>query len=633
MRLLDTYTGRFVEKDPRKDTFKYAILSYTWDCGGEQTYEQLKKIQGEYASENLLWGGMYSNHPVISAIWGNPKLSLKILNACVIARKDGYRYIWIDSCCIDKTSSSELSEAINSMYAWYAGADVCYAYLADVLPDENPQEGGSRFRTSRWFKRGWTLQELIAPAHLRFLNKDWTPLGTKEELAGLVNAVTGISIDVLLKPDSLHDFSVAQRLSWAAGRETTRVEDRAYSLLGIFDINMPTLYGEGERAFQRLQEEILRRIPDQSLFAWGFVNTGDSPRNVDPRTSPLQLNYESPHHFTLRPITLAAWDSSSISLLSPSPDTFVGCGSIEAAPISQLLYHYPDLPIPDYGFTPFGIRTQIPLIPLHDFLPDCSWEYSGDPSKYYLAILGCEHADHPGHLFARVCYASPSPSGVQTLTQGCLAIDNLGNRLVPELVLLSLDVLARSSALAMVATVLLSRRDQPKALQERNAPHLPHKTIHLLLKKTGTPRPHGLNLLPAVNSPESSAAPAQTKTLRRPDEDHPTTHWLTVSRPSPTSQPAVGARDTFTIEYRHTLEDDGRRLIVEAHITGTLEGRPIIPVTKTWTDTSDSRNGWGPVNADRKLFILHDGKARRLLVGLGLEYLARNHYLIDVNVR
>ncbi|EJF64687.1 HET-domain-containing protein, partial [Dichomitus squalens LYAD-421 SS1] len=234
MRVLDTWTGQFMELDPEKTNF--AILSHTWRKK-EQTYNELK-------------------------------LSRKIREACGVARKAGYRYLWIDSCCINKASSSELSESINSMFQWYGRAKVCFAHLADVPSSDDPRAAESAFRKSRWFERGWTLQELIAPLSVKFLSEDWTEIGTKLALADLVEEITGIAEDALVHAKSLDDFSVAQRLSWTASRKTSRKEDSAYSLLGIFNINMSTLYGEGERAFRRLLEEIVRRVPDQSVFAW-----------------------------------------------------------------------------------------------------------------------------------------------------------------------------------------------------------------------------------------------------------------------------------------------------------------------------------------------------------------------------
>ncbi|EJF59955.1 HET-domain-containing protein, partial [Dichomitus squalens LYAD-421 SS1] len=245
MRLLDTKTGHFVEKDPKET--EYAILSHTWRSR-EQTFDQLQLAD--------------------SSILDDPELSRKVRGACRVARDAGYDYLWIDSCCIDKTSSTELSESINSMYLWYGLSKVCYAYLADVPSGEDPRAEDSAFRKSRWYSRGWTLQELIAPHRVIFLSKDWDTIGTKHTLVDVVEEMTGIPCEVLSHMKPLDEFSVAQRLSWASRRQTTRAEDQAYSLLGIFDINMPPLYGEGDRAFRRLQEEIVRRFPDQSLFAW-----------------------------------------------------------------------------------------------------------------------------------------------------------------------------------------------------------------------------------------------------------------------------------------------------------------------------------------------------------------------------
>ena len=322
MRFLNTRTGRFEEKDPTKTV--YAILSHTWD-NIEQTHKDIQEIQRSYdesgrlsrssspaqVADRVLHKGQDVGWAVVRltsvasayelfragvrrfmnahrkqspsltprrvapastpSIWHDPRFSAKVRQACTIARENGYDFLWIDSCCIDKTSSSELSEAINSMYEWYRGATVCYAYLADVPFDENHHAVSSSFRTSRWYDRGWTLQELIAPSALTFLSKDWKVIGTKGSLCDLVEAVTGIPEEALLHTKPLHAFSVAERFSWAAERQTMREEDRAYSLLGIFGIHMPTLYGEGELAFQRLQEEIVRRIPDQTLFAWPSV--------------------------------------------------------------------------------------------------------------------------------------------------------------------------------------------------------------------------------------------------------------------------------------------------------------------------------------------------------------------------
>ncbi|EIW56347.1 uncharacterized protein TRAVEDRAFT_86320, partial [Trametes versicolor FP-101664 SS1] len=193
----------------------------------------------------------------------------KIKGACEVARKAGYRLLWNDTCCIDKSSSAELSEAINSMYEWYRLADICYVYLSDVPDTDVPSCSSSSFGMSRWHTRGWTLQELIAPRRAVFLTQTWRFIGTKLGLASILEDVTGIDFDVLTGRATLDSIAIARRMSWAAKRRTTRVEDQAYSLMGIFGVHMPTIYGEGHNAFLRLQEEVMRTIPDQSIFAWG----------------------------------------------------------------------------------------------------------------------------------------------------------------------------------------------------------------------------------------------------------------------------------------------------------------------------------------------------------------------------
>ncbi|KAK5651695.1 hypothetical protein OQA88_11761 [Cercophora sp. LCS_1] len=157
------------------------------------------------------------------------------------------------------------------MFRFYNESSKCYAYLSDVPYSGKPQLDDHcmvSFRASRWFTRGWTLQELLAPDNVQFFSAEWVSLGWRTDLSMTINSVTGIPQEYLLGRAHLHDASIAQRMAWAAARETTRREDIAYCLLGIFGVNMPMLYGEGDKAFIRLQEEILKESNDHSLLAW-----------------------------------------------------------------------------------------------------------------------------------------------------------------------------------------------------------------------------------------------------------------------------------------------------------------------------------------------------------------------------
>lgn len=263
---------------------------------------------------------------------------------------NGFQLILIDSCCIDKASSAELSEAINSMYELYRLSGACYVYLADVPDDDHPQALGSSFRFSRWHKRGWTLQELIAPERVIFLTSTWRFLGTRLSLATTLADITMISVDILVGRASVASISVAQRMSWASLRETTRVEDRAYSLLGIFGVHLSPIYGEGDNAFRRLQEEIIKTIPDQSIFAWGTSCTlhsltrGEVAGWIDPAPDPEVLA-PSPWYFS-------RFLSSNVTSLSP------------AAFASRIGLAIGDVPPLHCVFTPQGVCVQFLCIDL-----------------------------------------------------------------------------------------------------------------------------------------------------------------------------------------------------------------------------------------------------------------------------
>ncbi|KAI6106441.1 heterokaryon incompatibility protein-domain-containing protein [Pisolithus croceorrhizus] len=234
---------------------EYAILSHCWGAVKEEvSFKEMSKllVMGERKRNEIRDRTGYK----------------KIVATCRQAKKDDLTWVWADTCCIDKRSSSELSEAINSMYKWYEKAKLCYVYLHDIVGHPWTDQAKSA-APPRWFSRGWTLQELIAPKVVHFFDQKWERVGDKSQLAATLRDITRIPEPVLV--DGLHSMPlcVAQVISWAAGRMTTREEDRAYSLLGLLGVHMPMLYGEGKNAFHRLQLEIMRTSNDQSIFSWG----------------------------------------------------------------------------------------------------------------------------------------------------------------------------------------------------------------------------------------------------------------------------------------------------------------------------------------------------------------------------
>ncbi|KAK3716341.1 hypothetical protein LTR37_006491 [Vermiconidia calcicola] len=229
-----------------------------------------------------------------SHTWGEHELSLqdfeqahkrtgpgfeKIEQCCRLAGEAGIEFAWVDTCCIDKTNSVELTEAVQSMFTWYEDAAVCYAFLDDLAGDQNTRTvvTGAELKQCRWFTRGWTLQELLAPWHIFFYNQAFKRVGTKVELNKAISDVTGVPINCLSNTWKPEECCIAQRMSWISERQTSRPEDMAYCLLGVFDINMPLDYGEGRRkAFLRLQEQIIARSDDESIFAWTCLNSDDN---------------------------------------------------------------------------------------------------------------------------------------------------------------------------------------------------------------------------------------------------------------------------------------------------------------------------------------------------------------------
>jgi hypothetical protein len=233
--------GEIVFREPTSSNVPaYAILSHTWE-------------KEEVLFQDMT-AGTDRSKTVSKAGWR------KIQFCAKQAAADGLQYFWVDTCCIDKKNAVELGAAINSMFRWYQNATRCYVYLSDVSkPDAGADDRRAweeAFRTSRWFTRGWTLQELIAPRMVDFFSLEGERLGSKLSLECDIHGITSIEKNAL-RGNALSNFSIKERRSWAERRNTTIEEDEAYCLIGIFDVSMVPNYGERrDQAFRRLEEEI-----------------------------------------------------------------------------------------------------------------------------------------------------------------------------------------------------------------------------------------------------------------------------------------------------------------------------------------------------------------------------------------
>jgi len=326
MRLLDTQSIQLIDFITPPKT--YAILSHMW--GDEEV--SFQEIHNPSAR--------------------GKKGYAKIVSFCGLARQHGYQYVWVDTCCIDKTSSSELSEAINSMYRWYAESSLCYAYLEDITTGREFDQRYTMWKHSRWFTRGWTLQELLAPRIVVFYNYFWEFLGSRShDMEYGIASATGIDTDILRRQRRVSLASVAERMSWASRRQTTRREDMAYCLMGLFDVNMPLLYGEGGKAFIRLQEAVLAKTDDQTILAWPGDNKGGS------------------------------------GALAPDVSYFAECGGL--VPYFQTTS---EESVP-WSMTSLGLRLRVPI-----YHPSI-YEHLYEPETC-LAILNCTNGAHSNDIIA-----------------------------------------------------------------------------------------------------------------------------------------------------------------------------------------------------------------------------------------
>ncbi|KAG2052173.1 hypothetical protein BDR06DRAFT_888562, partial [Suillus hirtellus] len=244
-----------------KKELKYAILSHRWLPGKQEPlYHQMSKEPKEIPDDH--------------------EPGWKKLQSFCRTAKDVHdcEFAWSDTCCIDKTSSSELDESIRSMFRWYRNAHVCIALLsetADLAALQLQEKGESGEKAvDTWFERGWTLQELLAPSQIKFYGENWKPLiqgSTNDRGSKVIMEKIETLTDINMK--DLKSFTpgidrVPEKMLWASRRRTTRMEDIAYCLIGIFDISLMITYGEGKRAFFRLMEEIVKRYDRWDLFLW-----------------------------------------------------------------------------------------------------------------------------------------------------------------------------------------------------------------------------------------------------------------------------------------------------------------------------------------------------------------------------
>ncbi|KAL0945654.1 hypothetical protein HGRIS_014808 [Hohenbuehelia grisea] len=238
---------------------KYAILSHRWEKD-ELDYTKAKALPQNFLQRRFKSQGRE-----------------KIRKFCEQASQYSCDYVWFDTGCIDKSSSSELEESIRSMFNWYRNSEICIVYLAGTKSMLDPH------KKDDWFKRGWTLQELLAPPRMKFFNSDWTPTTSSQydidRTTTLTRRVPEFSVRLsaasgIYPVERLHNYvpgveQAREVLHWASARQTTRPEDMAYCLIGLLNLELSVAYGEGyPTAFYRLQVEVMRRTEDRGLFFW-----------------------------------------------------------------------------------------------------------------------------------------------------------------------------------------------------------------------------------------------------------------------------------------------------------------------------------------------------------------------------
>lgn len=396
MRVLDTTTFQLHAGDQLQ--FKndgYAILSHRWG-EREVTFSQLDAHVDE-----LRTGAAPLSTPALD----------KIRGACEVAREQhGLRWMWIDSCCINKTSTVEETESIVSMFKWYRDAKVCLTYLWDVTKKPTAdrsrsaatspaifQRTGCPEKLSEWFERGWTLQELLAPRAMVFYDGCWTELGTKASLAPELERATGIGARYLTGADRFEKASIAAKMSWMAGRVTGRGEDIAYSMLGIFDVALLPQYGEGKlRAFMRLQHALLAKSTDESIFAWRMPDEPEAAKKYNNAAK-------------------GSWESGEWGLLAPTPEWFCDSGRVVADPEDEKVQR---IARPNGGFFMAQQGLQVSMAPIE--WTNAAWVWAD------LSMLVLAGATVVG-LVGYFAYRRRKLKGDGKFTLNCWERDDRGN--------------------------------------------------------------------------------------------------------------------------------------------------------------------------------------------------------------
>jgi hypothetical protein len=365
MRLLNATTydlQEFLDRDSRP---QYAILSHRW------------------ANKEIIYGTLNPSN-LRNEDFKSQQLD-KIRGTCRIARQNNLNWVWIDSCNINKESTVELNRSLNSMFQWYQEAAECYTYLSDVLAlgqDASVFKQQGSEKISEWFERGWTLQELLAPKTMTFFDKHWVAIGTRSQLASQIESITDIEARFLDGSERFRAASIATKLSWAAHRKTTVEADMAYCLLGIFDVDLVPIPGEGRREFLRLQQRLIQKYNDESIFAWTTPPEGHLP------------NHDR------------EWNQDQWGLLAPWVDCFQDSQDIVTS--GNGIYRSPG----DVGPTAEGVRFPMLLAERKWF--HIAWAiglafvipvvgipvavYQSTRPRYWSLTLNCWKRDHVGKL-------------------------------------------------------------------------------------------------------------------------------------------------------------------------------------------------------------------------------------------